>query len=117
MPSTNPTSSIDPNEPPSKDNRESIRSEFQYCQMIAPMFGGRLPSDEEFVEVECSDISTGGMAFYADSHPDFEKLIVRLGRPPSVRQFRARVLNVIQVQRDGKSVYRVGCRFIDRIIV
>lgn len=117
MPNTNPTSSIDPTEPSAKDNRESTRSAFQYCQMIAPMFGGRLPSNEEFFEVECSNISTGGMAFFADSPPDFEVLVARLGRPPSVRQLRARVVNVIPVERDGTPVYRVGCRFIDRIIV
>ncbi|MEE8451929.1 MAG: hypothetical protein V3R99_08440 [Thermoguttaceae bacterium] len=81
------------------------------------MFGGRLPADIEFFEVECDDICTGGFAFFADSRPPFETLIVRLGRPPTVKRVRARVLNVTEVVRNGTTVYRVGCRFTDRIML
>jgi len=84
--------------------------------MIAPIFGGRFPSEVEFFEVECHDICTGGFAFFSDGYPPFETLIVRLGRSPSLKHLRARVVNVTEVPRDGETAYRVGCRFIDRII-
>lgn len=84
--------------------------------MIAPMFGNRLPTDIEFSEVECEDLSTGGFAFYSDGRPPFEILIVKLGRYPSTKRFRARVLNVTELNRNGAVVYRIGCEFIDRIL-
>ena len=117
MPTANPTSNMPPNENALDEQRSSDRKPYAYCQMIAPMFGGRLPSEIEFFEVECHDICTGGFAFFADGDPPFETLIIRLGCLPALKHVRAQVMNVTRVARNGVFVYRVGCRFVDQIIL
>ena len=51
-----------------------------------------MPCDADFFEVDCCDISAGGLAFYLDLAPNFEKLIVTLGKPPAVTHFAAQVV-------------------------
>ena len=97
-----------------KDLRSSPRRAFKYYQMIAPMFGGQLPARRKFYEVECEDISAGGMGFYMNRPPDFDALVVALGRPPDESFLTARVIRVMKVERDGQRRYLVGCRFTGR---
>ena len=106
-----------PSENTPKEQRSSDRNSYAYCQMIAPIFGDRLPTEIEFFEVECDDICTGGFAFFADGRPPFETLIIRLGRAPALKHIRARVQNVTEVDHRGTSAYRVGCRFVDQIVI
>jgi len=99
------------------EQRSSDRNSYAYRQMIAPMFGGRLPSEAEFFDVECHDICTGGFAFFVDALPPFDTLVVQLGRPPVLKHVRARVANVTEVKRDGAVTYRVGCRFTGQVML
>jgi len=112
-----PTSPTSSDENAHNEQRLSTRNPYAYCQMIAPMFGGRLPSELEFFEVECDDLCTGGLAFFLDGRPHFKTLIVRLGVSPAFKHVRARVLNVTDVDRGGTPGYRVGCRFVDQIVL
>ena len=51
------------------NNRASQRRVFQYRQRIAPLVGSSKPAEKDFIEVECCDISAGGLAFYLDRAP------------------------------------------------
>ena len=55
---------------------------FQYRQRIAPMVGLGKPSEKDFIEVDCCDISASGIAFYLDHAPEFTRWSSPLGRPP-----------------------------------
>jgi hypothetical protein len=81
------------------------------------MYGGCIPSRKDFVPVECRDISAGGVAFYMSGRPDFDHLVVALGRHPNQTFFTARVVRAEPTERDGQTQYLVGCRFSGRIQV
>jgi GAF domain-containing protein len=101
--------------PPPKDLRSSARRSYQYRQQIAPMYTAALPAKREFFEVECKDISAGGVSFYLEREPDFTALVVGLGRMPDLAYFTARVARVVQESLNGKVYYVVGCRFAGRV--
>ena len=97
------------------ENRASPRRTFQYRQMIAPVTGNAMPSEQDFFEVDCADISAGGLSFYLSYLPDFEKLIVRLGRPPAMTHFAAQVVRHVEKLNGTQRQYLVGCRFLGRV--
>ena len=97
------------------DNRASQRREFQYRQRIAPMVGLGKPAEKDFIEVDCCDISAGGIAFYLDRAPEFTRVVVALGRPPALTYFAAEVVRHVEKVNDGRRVYLVGCRFVGRV--
>ena len=100
---------------PRVERRASVRSDYRYPQMLAPLIDEKLPSGNDFFMVECKDISAGGIAFYTDKPPEFDNVVVILGRPPAVKQFIARKVNVAEVERYGRRQYCVGCRFVGRV--
>lgn len=95
--------------------RVSPRRDYPYRQKIAPLHGDRMPGLEEFVEVDCGDLSGGGISLWLPSQPRFRDLIVALGRPPLVAHFTARIVYVRQVSRGGRPMYQVGCQFLHRV--
>ena len=99
----------------SEELRSSPRNPYPYRQKIASMRSDQMPSEEDFFEVDCCDLSGGGMSFCLDDRPEFEDLVVALGRPPLVMHFSARVVHVAPVDRECGTVCRVGCRFQQRV--
>jgi PAS domain S-box-containing protein len=97
------------------EKRSSPRRQFKYHQLIAPVYGQELPSPKKFFVVACEDISAGGIAFYLDCVPDFHKVVVALGKPPTLAYFRADVVRYSKKQIGDKTMYLVGCRFTTRI--
>lgn len=95
--------------------RSSPRRHYPYCQRIAPVTSQRLPAKEEFFSVWCKDLSSGGFSLYLDSPPAFRHLVVALGPSPREKHLRAEVVHVQPVARDGRELYLVGCRFVDRV--
>jgi PAS domain S-box-containing protein len=95
--------------------RSSPRRSYQYRQRIAPMYTVAIPTARDFFEVECRDISAGGVSFYLEGEPDFTALVVGLGRAPDLAYFTARVARVSQESVNGKTRYLVGCRFTGRV--
>jgi hypothetical protein len=79
------------------------------------MLGDQMPSEEDFFEVECRDLSGGGMSFCLDERPEFERLVIALGRPPLVIYFSACVVHVAPVDQEDGTRYRVGCHFQERV--
>ncbi len=101
--------------PAGRERRTSPRKAYHYRQRIAPMVGGLLPPKRKFFEVQCRDISAGGFSFLLDRKPDFETLVVCLGRPPAETFFTARVVRCVEVQENGETWLLVGCRFTGRV--
>ena len=100
--------------PGGKELRASPRRFFQYRQMIAPVSDNAMPAAADFFEVDCCDISAGGLSFYLDRVPEFDKLIVALGKPPAVTHFAAQVARYVEKVNEGRRQYLVGCRFLGR---
>lgn len=98
-----------------KNRRSSKRLPFQHWQRIAPIYGGVLPTLQQFFKVECCDLSNGGVSLYVASRPLFNSLVVALGAPPDERFFTARVVRVTPQARDGREVYQLGCQFMGRV--
>jgi PAS domain S-box-containing protein len=99
------------------EKRGSVRRQYPYRQWIAPVVDGRIPSRREFFEVRCKDISGSGIAFFLNFLPEFEDLVVGLGRLPALNYFTARVMRVARVEQEGRTSYLVGCRFVARALV
>jgi hypothetical protein len=98
-----------------KDLRASPRLAYHYYQLIAPLYNlHRLPPRKDFFPVECNDISAGGISFLFDRRPDFDNLVVSLGRPPAETYFTAHIVRIAREEKEGKTVYLVGCRFTGR---
>jgi len=75
-----------------------------------------LPDSDAFREIMCRDISKGGIAFYLDERPDFELVVLDLGRGGAARLFTAKVMHVRHAEVDGEEKYLVGCQFTGRVV-
>jgi hypothetical protein len=98
-----------------EDFRVSPRHDYPYYQKIAPVFDGQAPAWDDFVDVQCGDLSGGGISIWLSDKPSFRELIVALGRPPSLTHFAARVVYVREAVRAGRTMYQVGCQFTHRV--
>ena len=99
----------------SAERRASPRHHYPYVQMIAPYTDQRVPGPDAYFPVECKDISATGVAFFLDSAPDFQRLIMALGPPRRVTRVVCRVVRVAAAEVDGRRKYLVGCGFIGRM--
>ena len=97
------------------DDRTAPRKDYRYVQKVAPVRGAVMPNADDFFDVVCCDLSQGGVAFYLNTAPDFDEVIVALGRCPVIARFRAEVVHVEQVSVDHGARYRVGCRLVERL--
>ncbi len=72
------------------------------------------PSEDKYFNVECHDISRGGISFYLKRPPGCKYFAIALGREPMLRMLVAQIVNTREVEHDGQRMYLVGCRFIER---
>ena len=98
-----------------EEMRSSPRKKYQFNQRIGPMHGGLLPRTDEYFNVECNDISKGGISFYLKRPPGCEQFAIVLGQKPKVTILAAKVVNTKEVEHDDQQMYLVGCQFIDRL--
>ncbi len=98
-----------------EEMRSSPRKKYQCNQRIAPMHGGILPTTDEYFNVECNDISKGGISFYLKRPPGCEQFAVVLGQKPNITILVAKVVYSREVQQNDQQMYLVGCQFIDRL--
>jgi hypothetical protein len=94
--------------------RAAGRRTFDCQQLLAPYDGARLPSQSEFRQVACRDLSSGGFSFLLPERAEFDAVVVALGQVP-FKFFTAQVQNQSRVRHKGRIAYRVGCRFTGRI--
>lgn len=96
------------------ERRTGHRRTYSCLQWLAPYRDGRLPRSDEFVRVQCVDLSSGGFSFWAEEMSDFEYLVVALGSPPSLF-VSAEVVRRSLVPYEGRNRLRIGCRLISRL--
>jgi len=101
--------------PAGREQRRSPRRTFRYEQLIAPLYSGTLPNKARFFPVECRDLSAGGIAFYLPDAPDFNALVVGLGKPPDLTYFTARVVRVSEEETPDGLRWVIGAQFTGRV--
>jgi len=102
-------------QPSVPERRSSPRRPYHYRQLIAPVDGDQLPPLESFIEVECEDISAGGLSFFLPERPNFKQVVVALGQAPFMTHFKADVVRVVEVSDESDPRFLVGCRFAGRV--
>jgi hypothetical protein len=104
--------------PPSRsrrNRRRSPRQPYRYVQPITTLPDRAAQDLIALCEVECDDISGGGISLILDAPPEFEKFIIALGRGAHRVRLGAKVVNVRPAERDGRQVFLVGCEFLNRL--
>lgn len=97
-----------------ENNRRYPRHEFRYEQLLAGLKDGKMPSLADFAKLPCEDISCGGIAFYMNNEPEFDRYLVGLGEGAHVTYLCARVAHTQQTLHKGQLSYRVGLQFTGR---
>lgn len=96
--------------------RQSPRRSYRCFQSIAPCDRPPTFVPRRFIEVECRDISSGGLSYYSDKPVDYRSLVVALGKPEEPIYVAAEVVRVLETRRDGRTVFLIGCRFTHRVM-
>lgn len=105
--------------PPGRGNserRHARRYTYRATQFLAPYSRGGLPADGDFREVRCQDLSTGGIAFYWPTAPDFDDVVIQLGTRRSPIFVTAHITSVRPSGETPDEVL-VGCQFTGRVQV
>ena len=79
------------------ERRHGPRHAFACNQRIAPLRGPGLPEPDDFFNVRCRDLNSGGISFFLPAAPDFQHFVVELGVPPEVVHMEAVVLHCLEV--------------------
>ncbi len=128
-----------PKNPEDDERRGQPRHAFPASQCIAPRRNAYVPPQNEFFEVQCHDLNSGGFSFLLEEKPDYDELVVSLGEPPEPIYLIARVTHCSRVivypsglveplgdrathvsyrspdGELGRLMFRVGCRFTKRL--
>lgn len=84
-------------------------------QQFAAFYNVEMPSPEEFVPVQCIDVSASGISFLLDHRPTSDTLVITLGQKPQLTFMAAKVMNHRYMLANGEEGYRVGCLFLKRL--
>jgi hypothetical protein len=95
--------------------RSSPRVTFKCNQRIAPLHKDLPPQKDEYFNVECNDISKGGISFYLKRPPGCERFAVVLGQKPNITTLIGRVASTREVTHNGERMFLVGCQFVGRL--
>jgi len=96
------------------ERRQHERRAFRHVQLIAPYDGRRLPSQAEFEQLVCEDVSQSGLAFRSRRFPQTKQVIVALGQVP-FKFFSAQIVHIAKEHREDGMNYLIGCRFTARL--
>ena len=103
-------------QPPNVERRKRPRRSYPYLQKIAPVIGGKLPDQDDFGNVQCNDIAAGGFAYFSDSAPPSDILVVALGVPPKVTYLTGKVAHSTKIRRNGRDQFVIGCNYTGRAV-
>jgi hypothetical protein len=95
--------------------RSSPRKTFKCNQRVAPLCSDLPPQKDEYFNVECNDISQGGISFYLKRPPGCERFAVVLGQKPNITTLIGRVASSKEVMHNDERMFLVGCQFVGRI--
>lgn len=128
-----------PREGVAEDRRSEKRRPFLAAQRIARWDGSRFPDADQFIPVQCRDLTRRGFSFVVSGEPRFSALVVEFGVPPHALYVAAHVVRTVPVVRfpsgqlkpvnrfddpaerigpngeQGVPMYLVGCRFTRRL--
>ena len=62
-----------------EERRRGERRPFPYEQAVAPYVEGIVPPRDAFQFVQCHDIGSGGLTYFAVESPPYETLVISLG--------------------------------------
>jgi hypothetical protein len=94
------------------ERRIEQRLPFFCKQWLAPYNGLQSPDADEFVTVQCRDISSGGISFFADQRPAFEMCVIRLCGAGQPKYLTARIKRTAESSHPEHGPYVVGCKFL-----
>jgi hypothetical protein len=102
---------------PGIEARTEERHPYRCVQRVAPYVQEHIPTREMFQEVQCWDLSTGGVSFLTASPPSSELIVITIGEEPDLTYRTARVAHVTEVSHPTGSgrLYRVGCQFTGKL--
>jgi len=97
-----------------QERRQRPRRAYPYAQKLAFVIGGRKPSPEDFTDVDCHDIASGGFSFHSETPPPSDSVVVALGKGERITHLTGQVAHVTRVVRDGRRLYLIGCSYTGR---
>jgi hypothetical protein len=96
-----------------QERREHERLDYKCVQLVAPFDGVNLPTQADFLQVHCHDLSERGVAFTTTRHPKHGWYVVALGAIPFTF-VKAKVCTAVPIDKNGVTEYRVGCEFTSK---
>jgi hypothetical protein len=100
---------------PGPEQRVHQRKILMKLELVAPYEGRRFPDPEEFFEVQCFDISVGGISFFLAEPPTEKRYLLALGDREDPIYAIVEVRRVALTKMHTIPVYLVGCRFEERV--
>jgi len=98
------------------DRRARSRCDYPYYQRIAPLHDDDdVPRPSSFQERKCHDISSRGFAFLTGQKPDYDRVVVAFGTPPTVVYLTADVRHATPKAGVSPAQFIVGCRYTGRV--
>ena len=97
-----------------QERRRHDRLSYNCVQLVATFDGQNLPTQAEFMQVHCLDLSERGICFMLSQQPNHVWFVVALHAMPFVF-VKAKVCTVLQVDTNGSTEYRIGCEFVGKI--
>ena len=109
-------SMLDTDNSKQQERREHDRLSYSCVQLVAPYDGLNLPTQADFMQVHCLDLSERGVCFTSSHRPTHGWFVVALGAVP-FDFVKAKVCTAAQVDKNGTTEFRVGCEFVAKIEV
>ncbi|MHB8897581.1 MAG: hypothetical protein ACYC6Y_02420 [Thermoguttaceae bacterium] len=118
------------------ERRSESRHPYHVLQKVAPYDGRWFPISEEFVDVQCHDLTRSGFSFLFPRRPAFKSIVASFEGPDETMYFEAEVTQVSRalihpggqvealgqrspsasaVRPGARAALLIGCRFVRRI--
>lgn len=98
-----------------EQRRKHERFNFPVLQKICPCRGDVIPRPARFLTVKCKDLSRGGISFYLDFEPSFDRFILMLCNKDRTDYVLGEVIHLQELPADSPDRYLVGCRLIRKV--
>ncbi len=121
------------------ERRSEKRHAYRTAQRIARWDGSKFPDENQFVPIQCRDLTRSGFSFLTPTEPRFSTIVAEFGVAPDVFYVAAQILRSVPVMcypsglvaqmtdrggvaaltgppgEKGKAMFIVGCRFTRRL--
>jgi hypothetical protein len=99
---------------PREQRTTSFRYPYEAVEYFAP-FEGELPTPESFNIVQCCDLSGDSISYFVEHRPDYETIVISVGRTVHELFVVAKVDTVRAACKYGAAGYVVQCQFLKRL--